>query len=688
MKPMVGAPQPAPETGLFSLSDVDPTEIHRLVGRSTELFHDPDAHGHPLADTDIGVLFTKTSTRTRTAFSVGARRLGASVISYGPGDLQLNTGESVQDTGRILGAMLDGLVARTAGPLRELRELSRHGHVPVVNAMATEEHPTQGICDLATMRLHLGELTGVNVLYIGEGNNTAVALAHGLARISGSTLTLATPPGYGITEHELHTARAAGNCVGAKITPVLSMDDLPSRVDIVYTTRWQTTGTAKADPDWREVFRPFHVSEELLARWPAALFMHDLPAHRGDEVSGNVVDGKRSIAWSQAAMKLTSAMAILEWCLPRQTPFERRTGSGVSVSVTAAGRGPEEAETVAERSAMGVEEARSYGHGPRLEGRGAAPGVRIFEYCHLMPADLRPPQRPHVFFDPADTEVGIWATVDLIKPGCTVLDLGSGSGAAASAVARAGAGHVHGLDISEDSVLWASEHYALETENKRVTFGIADYALFTPSQLLDSCPFDSPPTVVTGNPPYVPVPSPAASQKVSIDGGLDGLRLVRLVVHHAAEMGSDLGITIGSYSSPRTAASLLYEFGYGISRVTLSALRLGDYTLKNMERVLKLEATGEGPLLRAEDGIVYYLIVGLSCRRIQDQDIQDQDIQDQDTVRGAAPPTLTPDGLLALLHLACKSRTLALEGLENSPATWPVPIRILVLPDEPRRHHC
>jgi release factor glutamine methyltransferase len=302
--------------------------------------------------------------------------------------------------------------------------------------------------------------------------------------------------------------------------------------------------------------------------------------------------------------------------------------------------------------------------------------VRIFEYCHLMLADLRPPRRPNVFFDPADTEVSIWATVDLIKPGCTVLDLGSGSGAAASAVARAGAGHVHGLDISENSVLWASAHYALETEHKRVTFGIADYALSSPSQLLDACPFGSPPAVVTSNPPYVPVPPPAASRKVSIDGGPDGLQWVRLVVCHAVWMESDLGVTIGSYSSPRAAAFLLRESGYEISSITLSALRLGDYTLKNMERVLRLEARGEGPLLRAEDGIVYYLIVGLSCRRIAN------------SADGASNPALVPDELLALLHLACKSRTLALEALDISSTTWPVPIRILVLPDEPLRYHC
>jgi release factor glutamine methyltransferase len=344
------------------------------------------------------------------------------------------------------------------------------------------------------------------------------------------------------------------------------------------------------------------------------------------------------------------------------------------VSAEALDRSPEEAEMAVEYPAgTGPEE---HGHGSPLAGRGAAPSPRIFEYCHLTPADLRPPRKPQVFFDPVDTEVGIWATVDLIRPGCRVLDLGSGSGAAAAAVARAGAGHVHGLDISENSVLWASEHYAVRTQNKRVTFAIGDYAVCSPSQLLDSCPFDSPPTVVASNPPYVPIASPNSSKKVSIDGGPDGLRFVRLIVRHAAEMGSDLAITIGSYSSPRAAALLLRESGYVISSVTLSALQLGDYTVQNMERVLDLEARGEGPLLRLEGGIVYYLVVALSCRRIQ-------------TTTGARGlPTLAPNELLRLLQLACTSRTVALDALDISSVTWPVPVRILVLPDESLRYHC
>ncbi len=304
---------PAPARGLFSLAEPEPAVIRKLAVRSVELFRDPRAHDRPLAGSVAGVLFTKTSTRTRTAFTAGAIRLGAAPVTYGPHDLQLNTGESLADTGRVLGSMLDLLVARTSGPLDELRELSRQGGLPVINAMAAEEHPTQAVTDLATLHLALGDPSGVSVLYVGEGNNTAVALAHALAAVPGAHATFSTPPGYGLPEAELTRASRRAEEVGASLAEVHDLARLPDRVDVVYTTRWQTTGTAKPDADWRETFRPFHVDAALLARWPQALFMHDLPAHRGDEVTGEVLDGPRSLAWTQAAMKLPAAMAVLEW---------------------------------------------------------------------------------------------------------------------------------------------------------------------------------------------------------------------------------------------------------------------------------------------------------------------------------------------------------------------------------------
>ncbi|AOS63792.1 ornithine carbamoyltransferase [Actinoalloteichus hymeniacidonis] len=310
--------------GLLSIADLDPADFRWLVRRAGEFYRDVDAHREPLARRVVGVLFTKTSTRTRTAFSSAALRLGGRVIAYGPDDLQTNTGETWDDTARVFGSMLDVLVARTAGPLADLRRFAEHGGLPTVNAMAAEEHPTQALCDVSTLALAApsGQPDGVRVLYVGEGNNTATAYAAAAALIPGSTTVFATPPGYGLPDGCLDAARAraADTGSGAQLVEVHDVEeaiaaghDVGGGIDAVYTTRWQTTGTSKPDPDWRMVFAPFAVTQELLDRFPGAAFLHDLPAHRGEEVAAEVLDGPRSLAWAQARMKATSAMAVLEW---------------------------------------------------------------------------------------------------------------------------------------------------------------------------------------------------------------------------------------------------------------------------------------------------------------------------------------------------------------------------------------
>jgi ornithine carbamoyltransferase len=309
---LLGLPERVPESGVFSLADLEDKDLDQLIRRSCEFFADRTDHEEPLRGKIAGILFTKTSTRTRTAFTTAALRLGARVISYGPHDLQLETGESLEDTGRVFGRMLDLLVARTAGPVAQLKTLSRYGGLPVVNAMGQEEHPTQGICDLATMSLHFGSLDGIKMLYVGEGNNSAVALAHGLAHYPGIELTLLTPSGYGIPEAELAAARARAAERGSTVRQVHTLDEAPDAADVVYTTRWQTTGTSKPNADWREEFRHLYIDTAFMSRWPGAVVMHDLPAHRGDEISARVLEGDRSLAWTQAEMKLTSAMAVLE----------------------------------------------------------------------------------------------------------------------------------------------------------------------------------------------------------------------------------------------------------------------------------------------------------------------------------------------------------------------------------------
>jgi ornithine carbamoyltransferase len=300
---------------LVSLADLDHDELRDLVVRGVAYAAGAVVPEQPLRDRVVGVYFRKTSTRTRTAFTTGAFRLGASVITYGPDDLQENTGETSEDTGAVLSRMLDGLVARTTGPPEELRAWAAQDRMAVVNAMSADEHPTQALADLTTMLQRLGTLDGVRVLYVGEGNSTAAALALALTRFEGAELHVRTPRGYGLAPDKSRLAAAYAAEHGAVFTEDDSPDELPARVDVVYTTRWQTTGTTKADPSWRRDFEPFRVDDALMARYPRAIFMHDLPAHRGEEVTASVLDGPASAAFEQAENKLHSAMATLEWCL-------------------------------------------------------------------------------------------------------------------------------------------------------------------------------------------------------------------------------------------------------------------------------------------------------------------------------------------------------------------------------------
>ncbi|WP_224282226.1 ornithine carbamoyltransferase [Streptomyces sp. LS1784] len=303
---------------LISLDDLTDAELYALVERGAAFAAGRTEAGgpqaRPLDGRITGVYFRATSTRTRTAFSVGALRLGGQIISYGAGDLQLNTGETSEDTGRVFSRMLDVLVARTAGETAELRGWAAQHRMSVVNAMSAQEHPTQGLTDLTTFLGRFGRIEGLRVLYVGEGNNTAAALALGLTRYRGTTLELRTPPGYGLDPDVRRRALAHARAAGSALTEHHHMADLPGDFDAVYTTRWQTTGTSKPDADWRERFVPFQVTDALWKTSPRAVFLHDLPAHRGEEVTAEVLDGPHSIAFQQAENKAHSAMAVLEWC--------------------------------------------------------------------------------------------------------------------------------------------------------------------------------------------------------------------------------------------------------------------------------------------------------------------------------------------------------------------------------------
>ncbi|MFF7992724.1 ornithine carbamoyltransferase [Kitasatospora xanthocidica] len=298
---------------LISVDDLADGELYDLVRRGAEFAAGHAEDARPLRGHVVGILFRKTSTRTRTAFSAGALRLGAQIIGYGPDDLQQNTGETAEDTARVLSGMLDVLVARTTGPEAELRALADQRTMSVINAMSAEEHPTQALADLTTLHRHFGRVEGLRVLYAGEGNNSASALTLALSRYAGTELHLRTPPGYGVHPRYVERASAEARRRGGLVEQRHDMADLPE-VDVVYTTRWQTTGTSKPDPHWRSVFDPFRVDDAVMAATSAPVFLHDLPAHRGEEVTASVLDGPLSLAFGQAENKYHSARAVLEWC--------------------------------------------------------------------------------------------------------------------------------------------------------------------------------------------------------------------------------------------------------------------------------------------------------------------------------------------------------------------------------------
>jgi len=297
---------------LLSLNEIGPENLAWLVNRSLEIA----TRGvvvPPLIGKTVGIYFKRTSTRTRTAFTVAAIKLGATPVAYGPNDLQICTGETIDDTARVLAGFLDALVVRTNESIDEMRAFASQNEMSIINAMSDTEHPTQAIADLVTIKENFGRLQDVSVLYVGEGNNTAAALAFAVALTPGMRLTLLTPEGYGLPTSILEKA-------GAAVEQHHDISSLRDKFDVVYTTRWQTMGTPKTDSDWKEKFKPYSVTQEFMQHFSkdgSTVFMHDLPAVRGDDVISEVLDGPQSIAFRQARHKLTSAMAVLEWCVSR-----------------------------------------------------------------------------------------------------------------------------------------------------------------------------------------------------------------------------------------------------------------------------------------------------------------------------------------------------------------------------------
>lgn len=299
---------------LLSLDDLAPAEVRRLLDAMRTLKRAGTTPPPTLQGRSVGLLFRRPSTRTRTTFHLAARRLGAEVITYGPEDLQIVTGESLGDTALVLSELLDVLVVRTTRTA-ELVELGVHGRPAIVNALTEEEHPTQALADLLTIEESRGSLEGTHVVFLGDGGNIVTSLMQAVARTPGMELTVVTPASYPVADDQLRRCVAMAERTGATIRHATSARDVAGRADVVYTTRWRSMGQEKSDPRWREHFAPLRVDramlEMLFAEPRRGVFLHDLPAERGAEVTSEVLDGPTSRVRQQAQNKLFAAMATL-----------------------------------------------------------------------------------------------------------------------------------------------------------------------------------------------------------------------------------------------------------------------------------------------------------------------------------------------------------------------------------------
>jgi ornithine carbamoyltransferase len=293
----------------LTLHDFTADEVDRLLDDAAGWKAGGDAR--PLAGKAVALLFKKPSTRTRVAFEVATAQLGGHPVHLNAADSQISRGEGADDTARVLSRYAAALVVRT-GPHSEIEAVARAATVPVINALTDLVHPTEALADLLTLRERFGRLRGLRVAYVGDGNNVAHSLLFAAAR-AGIELRLATPRRFRPDARVFEAALADG----AAAVLVEDPEEAVAGADAVYTDVWVSMGQEEEAAERRRSLEPYRVTERLMAlASPDAVFLHCLPAHRGEEVEAAVIDGPRSLAFEQAENRLHTAKAILAAIVP------------------------------------------------------------------------------------------------------------------------------------------------------------------------------------------------------------------------------------------------------------------------------------------------------------------------------------------------------------------------------------
>lgn len=301
----------------LQLSDFSSDEILYLLEEAKELkAMQKQGKPHPyLSGKVLGMIFEKSSTRTRVSFEVGMLQLGGHAIFMSSRDIQLGRGESISDTAKVLSRYVDGLMIRTFAH-ESVEELAEHASIPVINGLTDLQHPTQVMADLLTILEHKGKLEGLKLCYIGDGNNNmAHSLMEGAVKV-GMDISIASPPGYlpnvAITEKVIKDGKQTGSTVLITNDPIEAIKD----ADVIVTDVWTSMGQEEETEKRLKAFQDYQVNAELckLAK-SDFIFLHCLPAHRGEEVTAEIIDGPHSVVFDEAENRLHAQKAILKLLL-------------------------------------------------------------------------------------------------------------------------------------------------------------------------------------------------------------------------------------------------------------------------------------------------------------------------------------------------------------------------------------
>ncbi|WP_106767233.1 ornithine carbamoyltransferase [Paenibacillus faecalis] len=297
---------------MIELDDYTTEEIQYLLDSAIEIKR-KQKNGEiyePLKGKTIGLIFEKSSTRTRVSFETGMFQLGGHALFLSKNDIQLGRGEPISDTAQVLSRYLDGIMIRTFGHDNVIN-LARHASIPVINGLSDMAHPCQVLADLQTILEHKGALKGLKMAFIGDGNNMANSLLIGGAKM-GMHVSVASPDGYEPDERIVQLSREIAIETGAEITVTQDPVEAAKDADVIYTDVWASMGFEEEQKQREAAFASYQVNEELVtAAKPDYLFLHCLPAHRGEEVSEGVIDGANSVIFDQAENRLHAQKALM-----------------------------------------------------------------------------------------------------------------------------------------------------------------------------------------------------------------------------------------------------------------------------------------------------------------------------------------------------------------------------------------